>query len=369
MIFRRATLNDFAEISSIGDVYGGLDYFPMLFEKYVLDPSHYAFVGEVNGRIVAFKYYHVVDDGGSIVGGGLRTHPEFRGQGVARNLGEYCAHFIMQDRPNVFDNYLITAFDTEFQRKELERNPENITLLSRRALLSLRIPAQTLKSCLATINNANPTTVERPGLASLLDETIHSPSTKLFPDQYMVVSWEPYGIMESNLREIYSEHSIVWSREAPLSKPSMLSVRTAYPCQIGVAIDVDIYGIDNDGCASHVRDALRYLLDRYPDHEGEIAVQIFTPLDVNVDLLNMPWKPGPMADHKTYILLKKNISNTGRHPAGIQQEELHRRNLHQSGCIGAIVLGVNSRTSVDKRRFVATDLFTSNYVSDTTQDA
>ena len=133
IVCRRVVSQDRDQLMAIDDVYGGIDYLPHMFDRFVSSSHYRSFVCEVDGRVVSFRYFRIIDDGQSVIAGGARTHKDFRGQGLAmKRLLDYAAREILKEYPNCLRNYLYAALETPFQQKRIKENPKTFTLISKR---------------------------------------------------------------------------------------------------------------------------------------------------------------------------------------------------------------------------------------------
>lgn len=179
------------------------------------------------------------------------------------------------------------------------------------SMVSIKMSALQISACLTNSEDfANSSNITNPDVDSLINGVVHdrSSSIELFPDGYFIASWEPYRIMASNFKEVYPENDIAWTWADECSKPTMISIRTVYQCRMGLSLDVEIYGSGDQNVQMHLLDALRYLVACCPEYKEDVAVQIFTPLDIEVDLTILKeasWAPSPHT--QTYLILQKRL--------------------------------------------------------------
>ncbi|ELU09402.1 hypothetical protein CAPTEDRAFT_201293 [Capitella teleta] len=308
IICRAAEPGDREQVLSMGDVYGGVDYMDYMYEKFTTNQQYRSFVCEVDGRIASFRFYRIIDDNESIIGGGVRTHVDFQGRNLGKRLGEASARDILKEYPRIFRNYLMTAIESPFQRQRIRENPNEYTLLSERNVLSLRITTSAIK---AFINGQKPssTTTIRPSLDDFLKHTLKDETqTKLFPDKYITVGWEPFRIIKSNLSNIYNERNILWTLGAE-GDPEWLTIECIYPCETGFRIDLDMYGVEPNCLATHLVQSLASAVARYPDVEAMCELLIYTPIQfpITEDLFERDVSPGALAACKTYLVIHRNM--------------------------------------------------------------
>lgn len=87
---RRVEIPDLEDILEISrHVWEGHDYLPKVIKKWLDDPNSFTFGTEVNGHLVGLDNLRLVEGGRTGWMEGLRVHPDYRGQGLAKKLTEY----------------------------------------------------------------------------------------------------------------------------------------------------------------------------------------------------------------------------------------------------------------------------------------
>jgi GNAT superfamily N-acetyltransferase len=79
-------------MSFIKDVWGGTDYIPHVWNRWLKDPGGKMFVVESGGVPVGMNRIRFLEDGSAWFEG-VRVHPDFRGRGLASLLGENSMKF------------------------------------------------------------------------------------------------------------------------------------------------------------------------------------------------------------------------------------------------------------------------------------
>lgn len=77
----------------IRGIWGGHDYIPHVWDRWLKDPSGQMFVAEVEGNPVGMNRVKLVEDGSAWFEG-ARVHPAYRGKGVATALGERSMQYV-----------------------------------------------------------------------------------------------------------------------------------------------------------------------------------------------------------------------------------------------------------------------------------
>jgi GNAT superfamily N-acetyltransferase len=74
-------------MSFIKDVWGGHDYIPLVWDRWLADPTGKMFVVEADGKVVGMNRVRFLEDGSAWFEG-ARVHPDYRSRGLASMLGE-----------------------------------------------------------------------------------------------------------------------------------------------------------------------------------------------------------------------------------------------------------------------------------------
>jgi GNAT superfamily N-acetyltransferase len=74
-------------MSFIKDIWGGHDYIPQVWDEWIGDRSAKMFVVVADGKPVAMNRVRLLEDGSAWFEG-VRVHPDYRGRGLATELGE-----------------------------------------------------------------------------------------------------------------------------------------------------------------------------------------------------------------------------------------------------------------------------------------
>jgi GNAT superfamily N-acetyltransferase len=88
-------------MSFIKDVWGGHDYIPLVWDKWLTDPSGRMFVVEADRKVVGMNRVKFLEDGSAWFEG-ARVHPDYRGRGLASMLGENSMKVARQRGVRVF---------------------------------------------------------------------------------------------------------------------------------------------------------------------------------------------------------------------------------------------------------------------------
>ena len=81
---------------------------------------------------IGFEFYQIVDGGHGLLTGGLRVHPDYRGQGISEKLEQYAQPEVEKEYPDCYKNHMYTALDGEFQRRRLTEDPQHFRIMQTR---------------------------------------------------------------------------------------------------------------------------------------------------------------------------------------------------------------------------------------------
>ena len=102
VVVRRARASDKKPlIRFIKGIWGGHDYIPYVWDRWLKDPSGQMFVAEVGGEPVGMNRVRCMEDGSAWLEG-ARVHPAHRGRGVATALGESSMAYLRERGVKVF---------------------------------------------------------------------------------------------------------------------------------------------------------------------------------------------------------------------------------------------------------------------------
>ncbi|TFG09274.1 GNAT family N-acetyltransferase [Candidatus Thorarchaeota archaeon] len=96
-VMRPLTAEDEQDVVEIGrQVWSGHDYVPSTFRAWLNDDSSHPQAIEIDNKVVCFANLRIIDNGRTAWFEGLRTHPEWREQGLARRITEHLAQIAGQ---------------------------------------------------------------------------------------------------------------------------------------------------------------------------------------------------------------------------------------------------------------------------------
>ena len=102
LTLRPAEADDFDEIVKLSEgIYAGHDYLPLIFHQWLQRDNIVVILAHCGVRLVGLEAYFVVDDGRTFTHRAGRVHPDYRGQGIYKQVGEYSIKHAKEHYPNL----------------------------------------------------------------------------------------------------------------------------------------------------------------------------------------------------------------------------------------------------------------------------
>ncbi|XP_077326674.1 putative N-acetyltransferase 16 [Lithobates pipiens] len=286
MDFVPATAEDYTELMSIsGGIFKGMDYLPYSYHAWLKDHRRKMYVAKIEGKIVGFVSFFLVDGGETAVGQGVRVAPWMRGQGIANIAAGFVWDKLHSDHPQVKRIRLVRA----------ENPPLDVLkkykVITSRAVVSMILPSGRLEEAIrlleARLNKKgqlnNYTILEPAEVLKLFERT--KTAEDLLPGGLLIQGSLPITTHRSNLEMLF-ESKITWiysqaqnasssaeqqqtdhdnkmNRGSPSLPPSsvgFLSLGTpAYPVPYAdtTYLDIDMFGTDPASAKLHVVQQLK----------------------------------------------------------------------------------------------------------------
>ena len=109
VLIRNAVEFDLADVLEMSKgVYGDYDYFSGEFLNFLNDPSRRILIVEKEGKAVGLQVIHIIDEGETAIGQGLRVHVKYRDQGIGKRLIQESRNYVKENFPQVeFERYSV----------------------------------------------------------------------------------------------------------------------------------------------------------------------------------------------------------------------------------------------------------------------
>ena len=146
-------------------------------------------------------------------------------------------------------------------------------------------------------------------LKCLLDKQNHD----LFPDDRLVVFFEPYKIMRENIEYILRTSTVQTTFDKTSGKCEAVSFLSVKHPKRGLRLDIEVYTDDrgNGLILQHIIRALNWIADSYSNYDGPVIMWIFTPLKSTESVRNvvdkMIFRPGPESKYTHYVTVERTM--------------------------------------------------------------
>ncbi|OCT59437.1 probable N-acetyltransferase 16 [Xenopus laevis] len=326
-----ATACDYEEVMSISEgVYSGVDYLPARYHEWLEDPQREMFLARLDGRVVGFESYVLVDAGVTAVFQGLRVASWKRSSGVAGIIQRICIDHLQSNHPDV----------TTIRLTRVEDPPSSVSkyrLLHSKAVVSVILHHDQLDHAVKLLKHRVASACERRPLDALTPEEVLSlfenscTASGLLPNGLLIQGWLPLSTHRSNL-ELLLQRGIVWfhsehceetsdcdstskSRDAsgticPFSSSGFLSLGTPpYSVPLGDGMhrfDIDLFGTDPISAKTHVLHQLIKGVQLLPPGAG-IVCFLYAEMSLHAELTNFCQDLTPFPLWKQQIVLERDI--------------------------------------------------------------
>ncbi|XP_077326673.1 putative N-acetyltransferase 16 [Lithobates pipiens] len=298
--FVPATADDYEELMSISvGIHKGMDYLPYSYHAWLKEHQRHMYVTKIEGKIVGFVSFLLVDSGETAVMQGLRVAPWMRGKGLARIFIKFLLDKLHFDYPQV--KRLRFAREEDPPPSMLKK----YKVITSKAVVSMILPSDQIEEAIrlmeARLDNVgqlnNYTILEPAEVLKLFNGT--KTTEDLLPRGLLTQGWLPITTQRSNLEMLF-ERKITWiysqaqntsssaeqqpnhegemSRGSPSLPPSstrFLSLSTpAYPVLYTDAtyrFDIDLFGTDPASAKIHVVQQFKLCIQSLPTGQSIIC--------------------------------------------------------------------------------------------------
>lgn len=299
LVSRDALPGDEMAIAAIDpDLHGGLDQLPALFLQYLKDPSRRARVCLLDRQIIAFEMVYLVDGGRTVVHQSLRLHPALRGKGLWPQIRKELSQPGNMDFPYATRLALTTAAKSVYL-KRMRTYPRNtFNYVMERPTIRVRPTNADIKSWAerCTFSSFLPTfplavTDQQEGMSILQNK---SNQAFLFPHDRIILSWEPFRLLSSNLSGIVNRYQGLHlmcvsppetENQSTAKSVEMKSISFGRALRVpsGLRYDLEYYGYDVMDASAHIQKHLFNSLRTY--RGGTLSLEVFVPVTLNQDAL------------------------------------------------------------------------------------
>ena len=197
--FRLAESRDFdAAVELSEGHYNGYDYLPVVFHDWLEMDNLDIMLAHLGKKLVGLGACIIVDDAKTFVLIGGRVMPELRGRGVSQGLIKVLEDHVRQKFPKVSRERLVTSSHLDSRnlwRKVLEYNTMFYDV--REKPFHGRIPTEKVSA------------IESCSKEHFSKIILFSPVTRrLLPNDVLIVDWNPYEPLQSNMDYILGGHDL-----------------------------------------------------------------------------------------------------------------------------------------------------------------
>ena len=220
LTLRPADADDFDEIVKLSEgIYAGHDYLPLIFHQWLQRDNIVVILAHCGARLVGLEAYFVVDDGRTLIHRAGRVHPDYRGQGIFKQVGEYSIKHAKEHYANIQRKRFVSIRNTEIPdpRKLLELHIEAYNI-GKEFCDKLKATALTnsmeIKTC----------------APDYFANIIESLPARLFTRNSILSNWCPFERLRSNVDHILRESTELYVEKCDDDViPNSLSVGTLSP--------------------------------------------------------------------------------------------------------------------------------------------
>ena len=220
LTLRPADADDFDEIVKLSEgIYAGHDYLPLMFRQWLQRDNVVVILAHCGVRLVGLRANFVVDDGRTLIHRAGRVHPDYRGQGIFKQVGEYTIKHAKEHYANLQRKRSISIGDTEIPnvRKLFELHIEAYHVGKE---FCDKLKATALKNSME-IKTCAP---------DYFANIIESLPARLFTRNSILSNWCPFERLRSNVDHILRESTEVYVEKCDDDViPNSLSVGTLSP--------------------------------------------------------------------------------------------------------------------------------------------
>ena len=200
-------------------------------------------------ELIGLRAYFIVDDDRTLISRGERIHPEFRGQGLIKQLREYARKHAKEHFPNLQRMRLTTTFD--------HVNAQDQRRISEWDIVSYQVEKKSCSRLLASFTNS--VEIKQCYREYFSNIILSSPvRSNLFPNNLFLVNWCPFEPLRSNVDHILQESSECFAEKCTDDAfPGSFSFATHSPRVKFVQWLVAVYTSDSDLFEAHLLHQLK----------------------------------------------------------------------------------------------------------------
>ncbi|XP_078665645.1 histidine N-acetyltransferase-like [Branchiostoma floridae x Branchiostoma belcheri] len=262
LTFRLASHRDYDAVMSISEgIYGDRDYLPAFYHAYIDDPDVTVFLAMAGEQVVGLRAFKIMESGTAFITKAARVAPEWRGQGVDRQLTLHQDTWVRRNCPKVKYKRSVTFADTPMS-ESVKRNMHyifNLPFVGYQCSPGLwwrQDPAQLAQLEPTGLPDVVPLQDADDDFCTAVQKWLPAGACGGYDGKPIIlVDWEPYTLSPTNLKCLQKQSTLFALKH---EGESSLSIVTTYPAAAGMQLCIDVYAKNFPTWKKHV---LKYLHD------------------------------------------------------------------------------------------------------------
>ncbi|XP_050406214.1 histidine N-acetyltransferase-like [Patella vulgata] len=247
LVIRSAILEDYRGVMDIGHLYGGRDYLPAMYEKYLKWFNCY--VGEIDGEIVAFHADRLVDAGETLATAAARVKEGYQGRGILAAILKHVHDSYINMKTVKYEVMTINNINVNG-----ERIKRKFTQILERVTVEI----------IGEVGDFKPNKIDsdQTRVQELTSEDLKEifqskeMCSKLFPGERIVPNCYPYRLLPENIPLMMDGCQFWGTKSSDQSKYTTLTVTEHFKLRNRLMFKLCIYGSDavdiQQHCLKHI---------------------------------------------------------------------------------------------------------------------
>ncbi|XP_041368663.1 histidine N-acetyltransferase-like [Gigantopelta aegis] len=277
---REAILDDYQDVMAIAEVYQGRDYLPSKYEAWIKSDNIKCYVALVNDDIAAFSAGHIIDNGETAVRLAGRVKDTYQRQGVVRTLGRFIRKQFSSSGLIKFDTFATASLTYDPSKDISSKILYKETFVKN--ILAYRFKIKDLKISSNDMKNM-PSSFQMTDMEAIFSSD--ATCKHLFPNKRFLTDWVPFRLLSSNIDDIIKPDTLMLATSGH-DRPNndvistFLTTSSHFPCKIGLAYNVNVFGDDVTELPQHILMHLENMRQISSDPEVVISLFVVTPENI-----------------------------------------------------------------------------------------
>ncbi|XP_048245538.1 histidine N-acetyltransferase-like [Haliotis rufescens] len=260
---RLATLRDYENVLSIGEVYNGVDYLPCKYTEFLEDDNYMNFLCIVDGEVIGFLCGALIDNREAFVLRAGRVKDAYQGQGYYKALRSHLYQTMSTIKSVKYEKLVVFKAIAE----KLLQPDSGFEHIAMQKVYTYAIPESVVEEASSDLQPLNQKDLHR---------LLSDPETRdiLFPGGILYVHRMPYKLTEGNFASIFNKRTVLFGSPSRNNKYKLVTTGHYFNVKLGFRYILDIYGSSPEDFTHHFKAHLALIRNL---HKGKITVTIFTP--------------------------------------------------------------------------------------------